>query len=92
MNVVREVVLTCSVCGTEGPHELLYLSGAVAASRCAAYGTRLAFLPDLRMRYAEDIAVRAAEIRRGGGDPPSALAPLARKGAPQTVQTPELAF
>lgn len=64
MNVAREVVLTCSVCGTEGPHELLYLSGDVAASRCATCGTTLAFLPDLRMCYAGDIAVRAARLPR----------------------------
>ncbi len=38
MKVERDAILTCSACGVEGSHELLYLSEHLCASRCVNCG------------------------------------------------------
>lgn len=64
MKVERGFVLACSACGAEGPHELLYLSGRLAASRCATCGIRMVFSSHPLAGYAEDVAARAARLPR----------------------------
>ena len=91
MKVERDVVLACSACGVEGAHELLYLSGRLAASRCATCGTRLVVSAHPLADYAEDVAARAARLPRrvrgrGGGRSASGPPGLARQSTPQTLQ------
>jgi hypothetical protein len=33
LKVERDAILTCSTCGVDGPHELLYLAEHLCASR-----------------------------------------------------------
>ena len=62
MKVERDVVLSCSVCGVEGPHELLYLSGRLNASRCMGCGTTLAYSGPVYAGYALDVAGRTVRL------------------------------
>lgn len=58
MKVHKDAVLTCSTCGVEGPHELLYLSDRLRASRCANCGKTLVYSGRIYTEYALDLAER----------------------------------
>ena len=58
MKFESAAVLTCSVCRTEGFHELLYLSEHLRASRCANCGHAGFYSAHLRVDYAVDLAER----------------------------------
>ena len=62
MKLDREAVLTCSACGVEGPHELLYLSEHLCASRCANCGKTHVFTGHIYADYAKDLAGRTAGL------------------------------
>ena len=62
MKLDREAVLTCSACGVEGPHELLYLSEHLCASRCANCGKNQVFTGHIYAEYARDLAERTAGL------------------------------
>lgn len=62
MKVERDAVLTCSVCGVEGPHELLYLSEHLRASRCANCGATQVYSGHIYADYARDLAERTARL------------------------------
>lgn len=54
----KDAALTCSVCRTEGVHELLYLSQHLGASRCGNCGHLGTYSAHLRADYIEDLAER----------------------------------
>lgn len=58
MKVQRDAVLTCSSCGIEGEHELLYLSEHLCASRCANCGRTQVYSGHIYTEYARDLAER----------------------------------
>ena len=58
MNVYRDAVLTCSTCGVEGEHELLYLAERLTASRCANCGKTQVYSGHIYTEYALDLAGR----------------------------------
>lgn len=58
MNVYKDAVLTCSTCGVEGEHELLYLSERLRASRCANCGKTQVYSGHIYTEYALDLAER----------------------------------
>ncbi len=62
MKVERDAILTCSTCGVEGPHELLYLSEHLRASRCANCGTTRVYSGHIYVEYAKDLAERTARL------------------------------
>jgi hypothetical protein len=62
MKVEKDAILTCSVCGFEGAHELLYLSGHLCASRCVNCGARRVYIDDLYSEYARDVAERTSRL------------------------------
>ena len=62
MKLDREAVLTCSACGVEGPHELLYLSEHLCASRCMSCGKNQVFTGHIYADYARDLAERTAGL------------------------------
>ena len=62
MKVERDAVLTCESCGVEGPHELLYLSEHLRASRCANCDTTLVYSPHIYADYARDVTERSARL------------------------------
>jgi hypothetical protein len=57
-----EAFLTCSACGVEGAHELLYLSEHLCASRCANCGKTHVFTGHIYADYAKDLAGRTAGL------------------------------
>ena len=62
MKLDREAVLTCSACGVEGPHELLYLSEHLCASRCVNCARTQVFTGHIYADYARDLAGRTAGL------------------------------
>ena len=62
MKLEGEAILTCSYCGVEGPHELLYLSEHLSASRCTNCEATQVFSRHLYTDYTRDLAERAARL------------------------------
>ncbi len=62
MKVDRDAILTCSACGVEGPHELLYLSEHLCASRCANCGKTQVYSGHIYAEYAKDLAERTSHL------------------------------
>lgn len=62
MKVENDAVLTCSNCGIEGPHELLYLSEHLCASRCANCGKTQVYSGHIYAEYARDLAERTTRL------------------------------
>ena len=62
MKVERDVILTCTRCGVEGSHELLYLSGLIRASRCGNCAYRRVYSGSLYASYARDVVQRGARL------------------------------
>lgn len=62
MKVENDAILTCTVCGVEGPHELLYLSEHMCASRCANCGHAVVYSHNLYADYARDLADRTSRL------------------------------
>ncbi len=62
MKVERGAILTCSTCGVEGPHELLYLSDRLCASHCDNCGATLLFSGHIYAEYTKDVAERTAHL------------------------------
>lgn len=62
MNVENDALLTCSTCGVEGPHRLLYLSRHLRASECANCGATGAYSSHIYTEYAEDLAGRMVRL------------------------------
>ena len=60
MKVEKDAILTCSDCGVEGPHELLYLSEHLCASRCVNCGATHVYSGHIYAEYARDLAERTA--------------------------------
>ncbi len=64
MKVERDAILTCSACGIEGPHELLYLSEHLSASRCVSCGKTQVYSGEIYSQYARDLIERAGRLPR----------------------------
>jgi hypothetical protein len=62
LKVVRDAILTCSACGVDGPHELLYLSEHLCASRCVDCGTTQVYSDHIYSEYARDLAERTTHL------------------------------
>lgn len=62
MKVERDAILTCSTCGVEGPHELLYLSEHLRASRCVNCGKTQTYSGHIYVEYARDLAGRTGSL------------------------------
>lgn len=60
MKVESDAILTCSNCGIEGYHELLYLSEHLCASRCANCGKTHVYSGHIYTEYARDLAERTS--------------------------------
>jgi predicted RNA-binding Zn-ribbon protein involved in translation (DUF1610 family) len=60
LKVDKDAILTCSECGVEGPHELLYLSEHLCASRCVNCGATHIYSGHIYAEYARDLAERTA--------------------------------
>lgn len=64
MKVDRDAILTCSACGIEGPHELLYLSEHLSASRCVSCGKTQVYSGEIYSQYARDLIERTGRLPR----------------------------
>lgn len=62
MKVEQGAILTCSTCGVDGLHELLYLSDHLCASSCDNCGATLLFSGHIYAEYAKDVAERTAHL------------------------------
>lgn len=62
MQVFEHVELECTFCEEERPHELLYLSGFMRASRCETCGHALVFSGPLREEHTIDVMRRALRL------------------------------
>lgn len=62
MKIEKDAILTCSACGTEGPHELLYLSEHLSASRCPNCGSTQVYSGHIYSEYARDLAERVTRL------------------------------
>ncbi len=62
MKVEKDAILTCSACGVEGPHELLYLSGHLCASRCLNCGKTQVYSGHIYTEYVQDVAERTTQL------------------------------
>ncbi len=62
MKVETDAILTCSACGVEGPHELLYLSDHLCASRCGSCGKTRVYSGHIYAEYARDLAERTGRL------------------------------
>ncbi|WP_119068423.1 hypothetical protein [Rubrobacter indicoceani] len=62
MKIEDDAILTCSACGTEGPHELLYLSGHLAASRCLTCDETRVYSDHLYEDYVRDVIERTGHL------------------------------
>jgi hypothetical protein len=62
LKVERDAILTCSTCGVEGPHELLYLSEHLCASRCVNCGKTQIYSGHIYAEYAKDLAERTSRL------------------------------
>lgn len=78
MKLDSEADLTCSACGVEGPHELLYLSEHLRASRCTNCGKTHRFAGSIYAGYARDLVDRTSRfpyrfVRKTLGHPTTVL-------------------
>jgi predicted RNA-binding Zn-ribbon protein involved in translation (DUF1610 family) len=62
LKVEKDAVLTCSACGIEGPHELLYLSEHLCASRCVNCGKTQVYSGHIYTEYARDLFERTGQF------------------------------
>jgi hypothetical protein len=62
MKLEADAILTCTACGFEGSHELLYLSDHLCASRCAHCGKTRTYSGHIYSEYARDLADRTAHL------------------------------
>lgn len=62
LKVEKNAILTCSACRIEGPHELLYLSEHLRASRCVNCGQTQIYSGHIYTEYARDLAVRTVQL------------------------------
>ncbi len=62
MKVEKDAILTCSECGVEGPHELLYLSEHLCASRCINCGATHVYSDHVYAEDARDLAERTSRL------------------------------
>jgi hypothetical protein len=62
LKVDQEAILTCLTCGVDGPHELLYLSEHLRASRCTNCGTTQVYTGHIYAEYVKDLAERTARL------------------------------
>lgn len=62
MKIEHDAILTCAACGVEGPHELLYLSEHMRASRCTNCGFTAVYSENLYADYARDLAQRTSRF------------------------------
>lgn len=62
MRLDNHVELGCVFCGEDQPHELLYLSEQMRASRCASCGRVLVFSGPLYEEHAVDLFRRALRL------------------------------
>jgi len=58
----NDAILTCSVCGVEGPHKLLYLSEHLRASECMNCGATRTYSGHIYAEYARDLSERIARL------------------------------
>lgn len=62
MRFERDAILTCTACGAEGPHELLYLSGQLRGSRCLTCGHTESYSGRIYAEYARDLIERTTML------------------------------
>jgi hypothetical protein len=62
LKVEKTAILICSACRIDGPHELLYLSERLCASRCVNCGKTQVYSSHIYTEYARDLAARTAQI------------------------------
>jgi hypothetical protein len=62
LKVEKDAILICSECGIEGPHELLYLSKHLRASRCVNCGATHVYSGHIYAEYARDLAERTSRL------------------------------
>jgi hypothetical protein len=62
LKLEKAAILTCSTCGVEGGHELLYLSERLKASRCATCGKTQIYSGHIYAEYARDMAERTLHL------------------------------
>jgi hypothetical protein len=62
LKVDKDAILTCSECGAEGLHELLYLSEHLCASGCINGGATHVFSGHIYAEYAKDLAERTSRL------------------------------
>jgi hypothetical protein len=62
VKVEKDAILTCSECGVEGSHELLYLSEHLCASRCINCGATHVYSGHIYAEYARDLAERTSRL------------------------------
>jgi hypothetical protein len=67
MKVEKDAVLTCTVCGVEGPHRLIYLSNHLYGSECETCGAARVYSSSghLYAAYTVDLAQRSARLPLG---------------------------
>lgn len=62
MKIFEHVELECVFCKGDRPHELLYLSGSMRASKCEDCGHVLVFSGPLREEYTIDVMRRVLRL------------------------------
>ena len=62
MEVEREAILTCTVCGVDSSHILLYLSNRLRASQCRHCGATQVYSRHTYADYARDVAERSVRL------------------------------
>jgi len=62
MRYERDAILTCTACGADGPHELLYLSGQLRGSRCLNCGRTESYSGHIYAEYARDLIERTTML------------------------------
>jgi len=62
MKVYEDAVLTCSACGVEAEHELLYLSEHLRASRCKNCGETRIYSDHIYAEYLKDVFERTSRL------------------------------
>lgn len=65
MKIEPNAELVCNNCSVEGPHELLYLSDRMRASRCENCGAAQVFTRHLCVDYAVDVVERGVRLPLG---------------------------
>lgn len=62
VKIEEDAVLSCSACGVEGRHELLYLSNHLAASRCLNCEETRVYSEHLYEDYVRDVVERTGHL------------------------------